>query len=95
MSKRSRKYREAVKMLDRNKLYSPQEAAELVSKVSYTSFVSSIDIAINTQANPKYNDQNLRATLSLPHGNGKQVKVAAFVSDDKRAELTKAGADIV
>ena len=90
MAKRSRKYREALKLIDKNKTYTPLEAAELITKISYTSFVSSIDIAINTQANPKYNDQNLRATLSLPHGNGKTVRVAAFVSDDKRAELSKA-----
>ncbi len=95
MAKRSKKYLEVLKMIDKKKQYSIQEAAELVSKLVYTKFVPSIEIAIKTFADPKYNDQAIRATTSLPHGNGKSVRVAAFVPENQKEELLKAGADVV
>ncbi len=94
MAKKSKKYLESAKLVDNKKQYTVAEAAELVTKVGYTKFVPSIEIAVKTFANPKYNDQNLRATTSLPHGNGKTVKVAVYASEDKIADLKKAGADI-
>lgn len=95
MAKKSKKYIEAAKLVDKKKLYTVSEASELVAKLSYTKFVPSIEIAIKTFANPKYNDQAIRATTSLPHGNGKTVKVAVYANDDKFAELKNAGADVV
>jgi large subunit ribosomal protein L1 len=53
-----------------------------------------MEVHIKTFADPKYNDQNIRATVVLPHGTGKKVVVAAFVSDDKVEIAKKAGADI-
>lgn len=94
MPKKGKKYLEASKLFDKRKTYSVQEATELIAKLSYSKFVGSVDIAIKTFANPKYNDQNVRATISLPHGNGKTVKVAVYTTDDKIADVKKAGADI-
>lgn len=94
MAKSSKKYIEAAKLVDRKKQYTIAEATELVTKLGYTKFVPSIDVAVNTFANPKYNDQNIRATTSLPHGNGKTVRVAVYTSEDRVAEVKKAGADI-
>lgn len=94
MAKKSKKYLEVVKLVDKKKQYTVDEAAELVTKLGYTKFVPSIEIAIKTFANPKYNDQNIRATTSLPNGNGKTVKVAVYTSEDKVADVKKAGADI-
>lgn len=94
MTKKSKKYIEMSKLVDKKKQYTISEASELVTKIGYTKFVPSIDIAIKTFANPKYNDQVIRATTSLPHGNGKTVKVAVYTTDDKVEELKKAGADI-
>lgn len=94
MAKKSKKYVEMSKLVDKKKAYTVVEAAELVTKLGYTKFVPSIDIAVKTFANPKYNDQVIRATTSLPHGNGKSVRVAVYTSDDKVADVKKAGADV-
>lgn len=95
MAKKSKKYLEMAKLVDKKKSYTTAEATELVTKLGYTKFVPSIEIAVKTFANPKYNDQVIRATTSLPHGNGKTVKVAVYTSEDKIDEVKKAGADIV
>lgn len=90
-----KKYRAAAELVDPKKKYPLEEATSLVKKVSYTNFDWTVEIHIQTNANPKYNDQNLRWTVVLPHWTGKKVVVAAFVSDDKIEEAKKAGADIV
>lgn len=95
MAKRSKKYLEMSKLVDKKKQYTIVEAAELVTQLGYTKFVPSIEIAVKTFANPKYNDQVIRATTSLPNGNGKTVKVAVYTSEDKIDEVKKAGADVV
>ena len=89
-----KKYKAAVELIDADKKYTLEEAVALVKKVSYTKFDWTVEIHIQTNANPKYNDQNLRWTVVLPHGTGKKVVVAAFVADDKIEEAKKAGADI-
>jgi len=92
--KHGKKYLEAKKLIDKTKKYSISEAIELAKKVAYTKFDPTLEVHIQTNANPKYNDQQVRGTVVLPHGTGKSVKVAAFVSDDKIEEAKKAGADI-
>jgi len=92
--KHGKKYVEAKKLVDSTKKYSISEAVELAKKVAYTKFDPTLEVHVQTNANPKYNDQNLRWTVVLPHGTGKSVKVAAFVSDDKIEEAKKAGADV-
>ncbi len=94
MAKHGKKYVESKKTIDSSKLYSVAEAVELVKKTLYTKFDPTIEIAINTFANPKYNDQMIRSTTILPHGTGKTKKIAVFVSEDKAADAKKAGADI-
>ncbi len=90
-----KKYLEAKKMVDKSNKYSIEEAIDLVKKVSYAKFDATLEVHIQTNANPKYNDQQIRGTVVLPNWTWKSVKVAAFVSDDKIEEAKKAGADIV
>ena len=95
MPKHGKKYIEMKKSVDSNKLYTIQEAVQLAKKVNYAKFDGSIEIAIKTSADPKYNDQMMRATTILPHGTGKTLRIAVYASDDKAAEAKDAGADIV
>ncbi len=76
------------------KQYEILEAVNLLKETSYTKFNASVEIAIKTNANPKYNDQMIRWTVVLPHWTGKTVRVAAFISDEKKDEAKKAGADM-
>ena len=89
-----KKYVEVKKLVEKTKLYPLAEAIELLRKVNYAKFDAGIELAVKTNANPKYNDQMLRATTILPHGTGKTKKVAVFITEDKADEARKAGADI-
>jgi len=91
----NKKRKEAKKLIETGKAYTVQEACELIKKVSYSKFDGSVDIGIKTYADPKFNDQMVRWTIVLPHGTGKTLKIAAFVSDDMFDEARKAGATIV
>lgn len=93
--KEGKKYHEAKKLVSSTQQYSVAEAVALVKKMSYSKFDGTVEIGIKTFANPKYNDQMIRATVVLPNGTGKTQKVAVFVTDDKIDEAKKAGADIV
>lgn len=95
MPKHGKKYNESKKTFDSQKAYSVNEAVELIKKLNYVKFDSTIEIAIKTGANPKFNDQMIRATTILPNGTGKTKKIAVFVNDDKLEEAKKSGADIV
>lgn len=92
--KHGKKYNEVRKLVERTKAYPLAEAVELLKKVNYAKFDAGIELAVKTNANPKYNDQMLRATTILPHGTGKTKKVAVFITDDKAEEAKAAGADI-
>lgn len=92
--KHGKKYNEVKKLVEKNRIYTLEEAIELLKKVNYAKFDAGIEIAIKTNANPKYNDQMLRATTILPHGTGKTKKVAVFTTEDKVEEAKKAGADL-
>ena len=94
MAKHWKKYVESKKTIDSSKLYTAAEAVEIVKKGIYTKFDPTIEIAINTFANPKYNDQMIRSTTILPHWTGKTKKIAVFISEDKAADVKKAWADI-
>lgn len=87
-----KKRKEAVKAVDTSKVYSMDEAAALLKKVGYSKFDGSIEIAVKTFADAKYNDQMIRATTILPHGTGKTKKIAVFTDDEKTAK--EAGAAI-
>jgi len=94
MAKRGKKYKAARELINPEQKYSVEEAVALAKKGSYSKFMGMMNIAVKTFADPKYNDQQLRAVTSLPHGVGKTVKIAVFVSDDKVASAQAAGADI-
>ncbi|MEI7477199.1 MAG: 50S ribosomal protein L1 [bacterium] len=89
-----KKYKQVKPLIEAEKKYSIADAVALVKKVSYTKFVGTLNIAIKTFADPKYNDQQIRGTAVLPHGTGKKVTIAAYVSDDQVASAKAAGADI-
>lgn len=90
-----KKYKEAAKLIEPMKRYSLEEGVELVKKVNYAKFKGSVEIHIKTFADPKYNDQMLRWTVVLPHGNGKTVRIGAFVSDEKIDEAKALWVDVV
>jgi large subunit ribosomal protein L1 len=77
------------------KAYSIEDAIELTKKLSKTKFDSSVEIHFRLGIDPKKGDQQVRTTVSLPHGTGKTVRIAAFVTDEKIKEVKEAGADIV
>lgn len=94
MKVRSKKYKKALEIIDRTKKYNIDEAIELVKKVSYSKFDWSIELHVKTNADPRYQDQIIRWTVILPHWTWKQVRVAAYVSDDKIQEALSIWADI-
>ena len=81
--------------VDKSKVYSLKEASSLVKEINCTKFDSSVDLHIRLGVDPKKADQQVRGTVSLPHGTGKDVKVLALVTPDKEAEALAAGADFV
>lgn len=95
MAKKGKAYRAGREKVSSTEKYEISEAVKLVKEVSYSKFVGAVELHVKTAANPKYNDQMLRGTVVLPHGTGKKVRVAAFVSDDKRDEAKAAGADLI
>jgi len=92
LAKRVKANNEAV---DRNKIYSVEEAVELAKKTANTKFVGSIEVHIRTGIDPKQTEQSVRGIANLPHGTGKLKRVAAFVSDSKEKEAKDAGAGLV
>jgi large subunit ribosomal protein L1 len=90
-----KKYAEAAKAIDKDKLYAPSEAIGLVKAGAKRKFNESVDVAIRLGVDPRKADQMVRGTVSLPHGTGKSVRVAAFAAGAAAQEAKDAGADIV
>src|SRR5437016_8718031 len=86
---------DAAKRFDRERLHTPPEAFELVKSLSTRKFDESVEIAFRLGVDPRKADQMIRGTVSLPHGTGKSVRVAAFATGEKASEARDAGADIV
>lgn len=95
MAQLTKKQKEAQAKVDKNKLYTIDEAAALVKDVNTAKFDASVDIAVRLGVDPKKANQMVRGVVSLPHGTGKDVKVLALVTPDKEAEAKAAGADYV
>lgn len=95
MANHGKKYKEAKKLFDGSKFYTVEEAVELARKTNTAKFDATVEIAIKTFANPKFNDQMIRSTTVLPHWNGKTQRIAAFVTEDMKDQAIKAGADVV
>jgi large subunit ribosomal protein L1 len=90
-----KKYLEAAKLVDRDRLYAPAEAAELVKQTSVVAFDASIEVHLRLGVDPRHADQMVRGTVVLPHGTGKVVRVAVFAQGEKAQEALRAGADEV
>ena len=95
MATRSRRYRELYSKVDRTREYSPGEAVALVKGLQSARFPETVEVHIRTGLNVRHADQQLRGTVSLPHGLGRDVTVAVFARGDKAREAEEAGADIV
>lgn len=95
MAQKSKRYREALELYDRQKLYEPREAVEIIKKFPETSFDPTIEVAFRLGVDPRKADQMIRGTVSLPHGTGKEVRVLVIAQGDKAREAETAGADVV
>lgn len=94
MAKKWKNYVNSSLMIIKWKAYTISEVVDLVKKTSSVKFDATVELAIKTNANPKYNDQMLRWTTMLPHGTWKTKRVAVFVSEDKLDDAKKSGADV-
>lgn len=90
-----KKYANAEAKFNQADLYDPTEAVDLVKSMASAKFDESVDAAFQLGIDPKKADQNVRGTVSLPHGTGKDVKVLVFAESDQAREAEAAGADIV
>jgi large subunit ribosomal protein L1 len=95
MPKHGKKYLEASKLVDRERLYPPSEAASLIKDTTTVNFDASVEAHLRLGVDPRHADQMVRGTVVLPHGTGKQVRVAVFAQGDKAQEALRAGADEV
>lgn len=95
LERRSKGYRKVAKELEAGKVYTLAEAMELATKTSSVKFDASVEVHVRLGVDPRQADQNVRATVSLPHGTGKTVRVAVFAPEGDHAAAKKAGADVV
>ena len=96
MPTRGKKYRDSIKLVDRQKRYDNiQEAMALVKSMTTTKFDARVDVAVRLGVDPRHADQMVRGAVVLPHGLGKTVRVVVFASGEKEKEAREAGADFV
>lgn len=93
--KRGKKYLEALKKIQPDHQYSPEEAARLVKETAYAKFDATVEVHLRLGIDPRHADQNIRTTVALPHGTGKQVRVLVFAQGDAARAAQEAGADFV
>ena len=93
--KHGKAYRSALEQVDREKLYSPLEAVRIVKGLQTAKFDETVEVHFNLGLNVRHADQQLRGTISLPHGTGRDVRVAVFAEGEKAREAEDAGADVV
>ncbi len=93
LERKGKKFRTSAELVDKNKAYSLEEAISLAKKTSYVKFDATVELHVKLGVDPRIADQNIRDTLVLPSGTGKQIKVAVLTDDVDAAK--KAGADIV
>jgi large subunit ribosomal protein L1 len=90
-----KKYDDAIKKVDHDRLYTPQEAVALLREVSYVKFDPTVEVHIRTGLDPRHAEQMVRGSVVLPAGTGKKVRVLAFAQGEKAREAEEAGADYV
>jgi large subunit ribosomal protein L1 len=92
---RGKRYNQAAALVDRDQLYGPAEAIHILKQFPETKFDETVEISFRLGVDPRKADQMVRGTVTLPHGTGRSVRVAAFATGDKAREAQEAGADIV
>jgi large subunit ribosomal protein L1 len=95
MAKHGKTYNDAKQRFDREREYAPAEAIALVKQLKIAKFNESVELHVRTGLNVRHADEQLRGTIALPNGIGKDVKIAVFAQGDKAREAEEAGADIV
>jgi large subunit ribosomal protein L1 len=95
MTKHGKKYNEAAKLVEEDKLYEPVEALDLLRKLNYVKFDPTVELHMQLGVDPRHADQMVRGTATLPAGTGKEVKVLVFAQGEKATEAESAGADFV
>jgi large subunit ribosomal protein L1 len=95
MAKHGKAYIEAKNRFDREREYEPAEAIALVKQLSSVKFNESVEVHVRTGLNVRHADEQLRGTIALPNGLGKNVKIVVFAQGDKAREAEEAGADVV
>ncbi len=95
MANHGKTYNDAKQRFDREREYSPAEAIALVKQLSRVKFNESVEVHVRTGLNVRHADEQLRGTIALPNGLGKDVKVAVFAQGEKAREAQEAGADVV
>jgi large subunit ribosomal protein L1 len=95
MSGNGKKYRSALEKVDRNQRYLLEDSLRLAKETAHAKFDETVEMAIRLGVDPRQADQNIRGTVTLPHGMGKSVRVLAFAKGEKEKEAQDAGADFV
>lgn len=95
MSEKGKNYRAALNKVDRNQRYLLEDSLRLAKETAHAKFDETVEMAIRLGVDPRQADQNIRGTVTLPHGMGKSVRVLAFAKGDKEKEAQDAGADFV
>ncbi len=95
MAKLSKKYAAAKELVEKGRLYSVEEAVELVKKTSFTKFDGSVEVSFRLNVDPRHADQQIRGAMVLPNGTGKSQRVLVITQGAKEAEAKAAGADFV
>jgi large subunit ribosomal protein L1 len=95
MANHGKTYEDAKQRFDREREYSPSEAIGLIKQLARVKFNESVEVHVRTGLNVRHADEQLRGTIALPNGLGKDVKVAVFAQGDKAREAEEAGADVV
>lgn len=95
MGTRSKRYEAAAAKIDRDRLYRPAEAVDLIRETVAVSFDPTVELAVRLGIDPRKADQQVRGAAALPHGTGKSVRVAVVADGAKATEAEEAGADIV
>lgn len=88
-------YEDSLKLIDKNNVYDPEEALELVVKTAKAKFDETVELHVRLGVDPRHADQQIRGTVLLPNGTGKKVKILVFAKGDKAKEALEAGADYV
>ncbi|MBF6605553.1 MAG: 50S ribosomal protein L1 [Chloroflexi bacterium] len=95
MMAHGKKYLEATKLVDRERVYAPDEAVDLIKRTTTVNFDASVEVHLRLGVDPRHADQMVRGTVVLPHGTGRKVRVAVFAQGEKAQEALRAGADEV